>query len=170
MKLGVLAALDQRIGLRYAMPPMTSEETGSYLRHHVGLAGRSDPLFSDDAPSDTPPTAPAHVPDICTLNGAIVCMLSGGQRARERYDPGAAQSGVDDPVAIGHRIARASGVADVALPYAATPAGRSDSGPEGPFAAPLLSGGARIDGAGPPPRLRPHLPFRTIVEGQRSCR
>ena len=49
MKLGVLAALDQRIGLRYAMPPMTGEETGSYLRHHVTLAGRSDTLFSDDA-------------------------------------------------------------------------------------------------------------------------
>jgi type II secretory pathway predicted ATPase ExeA len=30
MKLGVLAALDQRIGLRYAMPPMTAAETGSY--------------------------------------------------------------------------------------------------------------------------------------------
>ena len=49
MKLGVLAALDQRIGLRYAMPPMTPEETGSYLRHHVTLAGRSDTLFSEDA-------------------------------------------------------------------------------------------------------------------------
>ncbi len=49
MKLGVLAALDQRIGLRYAMPPMTGEETLSYLRHHLSLAGRSDPLFSDDA-------------------------------------------------------------------------------------------------------------------------
>jgi type II secretory pathway predicted ATPase ExeA len=49
MKLGVLAALDQRIGLRYAMPPMTPAETGSYLRHHVTLAGRSDTLFSDDA-------------------------------------------------------------------------------------------------------------------------
>ncbi|HEV8555463.1 MAG TPA: AAA family ATPase [Actinophytocola sp.] len=49
MKLGVLAALDQRIGLRYAMPPMTPEETASYLRHHLTLAGRSDPLFSDDA-------------------------------------------------------------------------------------------------------------------------
>ena len=49
MKLGVLAALDQRIGLRYAMPPMTPEETGSYLRHHLALAGRSDTLFSDDA-------------------------------------------------------------------------------------------------------------------------
>ncbi len=48
-KLGALAALDQRIGLRYTMPPMTPEETGSYLRHHLGLAGRSDTLFSDDA-------------------------------------------------------------------------------------------------------------------------
>ena len=31
------------------MPPMPSEETGSYLRHQVTLAGRSDTLFSDDA-------------------------------------------------------------------------------------------------------------------------
>ena len=49
IKLGVLAALDQRIALRYAMPPMTTEETTSYLRHHLALAGRSDTLFSDDA-------------------------------------------------------------------------------------------------------------------------
>jgi type II secretory pathway predicted ATPase ExeA len=49
MKLGVLAALDQRIGLRYAMAPMTDKETGSYLRHHLALAGRDDTLFSHDA-------------------------------------------------------------------------------------------------------------------------
>jgi type II secretory pathway predicted ATPase ExeA len=49
IKLGVLAALDQRIGLRYTMPPMTTEETSSYLRHHLTLAGRSDTLFSDDS-------------------------------------------------------------------------------------------------------------------------
>src|SRR3954467_13428487 len=49
MKLGVLAALDQRIGLRYAMPPMTPAPTGSYLPHPRGPAGGSDPLFSDDA-------------------------------------------------------------------------------------------------------------------------
>jgi type II secretory pathway predicted ATPase ExeA len=49
IKLGVLAALDQRIGLRYNMPPMTGEETSSYLRHHLNLAGRADTLFSDDA-------------------------------------------------------------------------------------------------------------------------
>ena len=49
MKLGVLAALDQRITVRYAMQPMTIEETSGYLRHHTRLAGRGDALFSDDA-------------------------------------------------------------------------------------------------------------------------
>jgi type II secretory pathway predicted ATPase ExeA len=49
IKLGVLAALDQRIALRYTLPAMTPDETGSYIRHHLALAGRSDTLFSDDA-------------------------------------------------------------------------------------------------------------------------
>src|SRR5207247_10821532 len=49
MKLAVLAALEQRTALRYAMPPMTSQETSSYISHHLKLAGRSDPLFSDDS-------------------------------------------------------------------------------------------------------------------------
>jgi type II secretory pathway predicted ATPase ExeA len=49
VKLGVLAALDQRIAVRYHMTAMTREETTSYVRHHLALAGRSDPLFSDDA-------------------------------------------------------------------------------------------------------------------------
>jgi type II secretory pathway predicted ATPase ExeA len=49
IKLGVLAALDQRIAVRYPMVGMNAEETTGYLRHHLQLAGRSDPLFSDDA-------------------------------------------------------------------------------------------------------------------------
>ena len=49
MKLGVLAALDQRIAVRYQMQPMTIGETSDYLRHHTRLAGRGDTLFSDDA-------------------------------------------------------------------------------------------------------------------------
>ena len=49
IKLGILAALDQRIAVRYTMPGMTGEETASYISHHLKLAGRSDPLFSDDA-------------------------------------------------------------------------------------------------------------------------
>jgi type II secretory pathway predicted ATPase ExeA len=49
MKLSPLVALEQRIALRYAMPPMTPTETASYLSHHLTLAGRSDTLISDDA-------------------------------------------------------------------------------------------------------------------------
>lgn len=49
IKLGVLAALDQRIAVRYHIGGMSLEETASYLRHHLELAGRSDTLFSDDA-------------------------------------------------------------------------------------------------------------------------
>ena len=49
IKLGTFAALDQRISLRYAMPGMTADETGTYIAHHLGIAGRTDTLFSDDA-------------------------------------------------------------------------------------------------------------------------
>ena len=49
IKLGTFAALDQRIALRYAMPPMTPAETNSYIAHHLNIAGRADTLFSDDA-------------------------------------------------------------------------------------------------------------------------
>jgi type II secretory pathway predicted ATPase ExeA len=49
MRLGVLAALDQHITVRHHMTGMTTDETTGYIRHHLTLAGRSDPLFSDDA-------------------------------------------------------------------------------------------------------------------------
>jgi type II secretory pathway predicted ATPase ExeA len=49
IKLGAFAALDQRIALRYALPGMDLAETAGYVRHHLSLAGRSDPLVSDDA-------------------------------------------------------------------------------------------------------------------------
>jgi type II secretory pathway predicted ATPase ExeA len=49
LRLGAFAALDQRVALRYAIPPMTAADTADYLAHHLKLAGRSDTLFSDDA-------------------------------------------------------------------------------------------------------------------------
>lgn len=49
LKLAVLAALDQRISTRYAIAGMPLTDTVAYVRHHLQLAGRSDPLFSDDA-------------------------------------------------------------------------------------------------------------------------
>ena len=49
LRLGVLAALDQRISVRYALTGMTAAETAEYVAHHIKIAGRGDTLFSDDA-------------------------------------------------------------------------------------------------------------------------
>jgi type II secretory pathway predicted ATPase ExeA len=49
MKLGALAALEQRITVRRHMSGMTSQETAGYIRHHLQLAGRADPLFTEEA-------------------------------------------------------------------------------------------------------------------------
>jgi type II secretory pathway predicted ATPase ExeA len=49
MKLGTLAALEQRITIRRHMTGMTNQETTEYIHHHLKIAGRTDPLFTDDA-------------------------------------------------------------------------------------------------------------------------
>jgi type II secretory pathway predicted ATPase ExeA len=49
LRQGSMAALDQRITLRVHMDGMDLAETLAYVRHHLALSGRSDPLFSDDA-------------------------------------------------------------------------------------------------------------------------
>jgi len=49
LRLGAFAALDQRVALRYGLPPLSQPDTADYIAHHLKLAGRSDTLFSDDA-------------------------------------------------------------------------------------------------------------------------
>ena len=49
LRLGVLAALDQRVSVRYALAGMTAQDTAGYLTHHLKIAGRADTLFSSDA-------------------------------------------------------------------------------------------------------------------------
>lgn len=49
LRRGTYAALDQRIAVRYHLEPLTTEEVTGYVAHHLALAGRSDPVFSDDA-------------------------------------------------------------------------------------------------------------------------
>lgn len=46
-----LNALSQRVALRCRLKGLNLEETAGYIRHHLTLAGRSDPVFSDDAVS-----------------------------------------------------------------------------------------------------------------------
>jgi type II secretory pathway predicted ATPase ExeA len=51
LRVGDMAALEQRIQLRYHFPApaLTAGEAAGYLRAHLALAGRTDTLFSDDA-------------------------------------------------------------------------------------------------------------------------
>jgi type II secretory pathway predicted ATPase ExeA len=52
IKINDMAALDQRIQLRYHIPTpaLSPTETKKYIEHHISLAGRgNDVLFSDDA-------------------------------------------------------------------------------------------------------------------------
>jgi type II secretory pathway predicted ATPase ExeA len=51
LRVGDMAALDQRVQLRCVIPSpaITAAEANGYLRAHLAHAGRSDTLFSDDA-------------------------------------------------------------------------------------------------------------------------
>jgi len=40
-------ALNQRIAVRYHLKPFDLEETAGYVKHHLHIAGRHDPIFSD---------------------------------------------------------------------------------------------------------------------------
>ena len=40
-------ALDQRISVRYHLKPFDLQETAAYVKHHLRVAGREDPLFGD---------------------------------------------------------------------------------------------------------------------------
>ena len=79
IKLGVLAALDQRITVRYQMKGMTPDETASYIRHHLEAAGRTADLFTDDAVAQIHQAArgkPRTVNNIC-LAALIATAVAG---------------------------------------------------------------------------------------------
>lgn len=49
LRMGTFAALDQRIATRYHIKTMDLAESVAYLKHHLTLVGRDEPLFADDA-------------------------------------------------------------------------------------------------------------------------
>ena len=97
IKLGVLAALDQRIAVRCHMDGMTAEETTSYLRHHLQLAGRSDPLFSDDAITLIHQTSRGRPRTVNNL--AIQALLATFTAGKAIVDESAARTAVSEVVA-----------------------------------------------------------------------
>src|SRR5207302_6229158 len=49
LRMGMFAALDQRIATRFTIKPMDLAESAAYLKHHLALARRDEPPFADDA-------------------------------------------------------------------------------------------------------------------------
>jgi len=92
MKLAVLAALEQRVALRYTMPPMTEPETTSYISHHVKLAGRSDTLFTDDAAALIHATARGYPRAVNNL--AIAALVAAYAAGHALIDDKAARAAV----------------------------------------------------------------------------
>ena len=94
MKLAVLAAFEQRVALRYAMPPMTGPETASYVSHHVKLAGRSDTLYSDDAISLIHTTARGYPRAVNNLS--LQALVAAFANAKSLVDETAARAAVNE--------------------------------------------------------------------------
>ena len=52
LKCAAFAAVRQRIRISYHMPPMTLQETCSYIDHDTARCGRPTSIFADDAKAD----------------------------------------------------------------------------------------------------------------------
>lgn len=49
MDYAIMEPFAQRLRMRFHMPPLSNEDTASYILHHLKLAAASEPIFSDDA-------------------------------------------------------------------------------------------------------------------------
>jgi type II secretory pathway predicted ATPase ExeA len=96
IKLGVLAALDQRIAVRYHMTGMTPDETGSYIRHHLQLAGRDGELFSDDAVSQVHEAARGKPRTVNNL--AIAALIATYVTGKKIVDQTAARAAISEVI------------------------------------------------------------------------
>lgn len=97
IKLGVLAALDQRITVRYQMKGMTPDETASYIRHHLEQAGRTAELFSEDAIDQIHQAArgkPRTVNNMC-----LAAMIAAAGAGKKLVDHSAARAAIAEVTA-----------------------------------------------------------------------
>jgi type II secretory pathway predicted ATPase ExeA len=97
IKLGVLAALDQRITVRYQMSGMTGSETSSYVRHHLQVAGHPGDLFADDAIAQIHEAARGKPRTVNNL--AIAALIAGYAAGKTLIDNTAARAAVAEVIA-----------------------------------------------------------------------
>ena len=92
LRMGMFAALDQRIATRFTIKPMDLAESAAYLKHHLALAGRDEPLFADDA------TARLHrvsngLPRALN-NAAIAALIAAAADGKDLIDDACAKKAV----------------------------------------------------------------------------
>ena len=92
LKMAVLAALDQRIAVRYHMTGMDLKETNTYIGAHLAWAGRSDRLFSDDAVAALHRASRGHPRAVNNL--AIASMVAAYAQNKAIIDQTAAEAAI----------------------------------------------------------------------------
>ena len=96
IKLGVPAALDQRISVRYQMNGMTAEETSGYIRHHLTLAGREADLFSDEAIAQIHAASRGKLRAVNNL--AVAALIATCAAGRKLVDQAAARAAISEVI------------------------------------------------------------------------
>jgi type II secretory pathway predicted ATPase ExeA len=94
---GSYAALDQRIAVRYHLHPLEPAQTAGYIRHHLTIAGRSDPLFADDATAAIAHAARGLPRQIGNL--AVAALIAGCARRNTIIDHDCALAAIADATA-----------------------------------------------------------------------
>jgi len=94
LRRGSFAALDQRIAVRFHLDPLDPDQTTAYLAHHLTLAGRSDPVFADDAAATIAQAARGLPRQIGNL--AIAALIAGYTRNNRIVDHDCAAAAIAD--------------------------------------------------------------------------
>jgi len=94
LRRGSYAALDQRIATRSHLHPLNSTQTADYIRHHLTIAGRSDPLFADDATNAIAHAARGLPRQIGNL--AVAALIAGYTRRNTIIDTNCATAAIAD--------------------------------------------------------------------------
>lgn len=97
LRRGSYAALDQRIATRYHLQPLGPAQTGDYIRHHLAIAGRCDPLFADDATTAIAHTSRGLPRQIGNL--AVAALIAGYARRNTIIDMDCATAAIADHTA-----------------------------------------------------------------------
>ena len=94
-----LKPLDQRIAIRYHLNTLDATHTASYITHRLAMAGRPDPIFTDEAIKlifDFTRGTPREINNVCD-----VALLVGSSRGAREIDEKAVAEVIKDIVGLG---------------------------------------------------------------------